>query len=111
VIETTDVAFAIDSVPAIFGITQDPFIVYTSNIFAILGLRALYFLLAGFMGMFEYLKYGLSAILVFVGGKMLLPIIGVHIPSWASLVAVVAILAVSVAIALRPAAPVAVKSL
>ena len=66
----------VDSVPAIFGITGDPFIVYTSNIFAILGLRALYFLLAGFMDLFHYLKYGLSAILIFVGVKMLLPLAG-----------------------------------
>jgi tellurite resistance protein TerC len=70
VVESTDVMFAVDSVPAIFGITKDPFIVFTSNIFAILGLRALYFLLAGVMDMFRYLKYGLSAVLVFVGCKM-----------------------------------------
>jgi tellurite resistance protein TerC len=70
VIESTDVVFAVDSVPAIFGITRDPFIVFTSNIFAILGLRALYFLLAGVMDMFRYLKYGLAAVLVFVGMKM-----------------------------------------
>ena len=83
VVESTDVAFAVDSVPAIFGITEEPFIVYTSNIFAILGLRALYFLLAGFMpDLFHYLKYGLSAILIFVGVKMLLPAVGVHIPAW-----------------------------
>jgi TerC family integral membrane protein len=70
VVESTDVLFAVDSVPAIFGITKDPFIVFTSNIFAILGLRALYFLLAGVMGMFRYLNYGLSAVLAFVGIKM-----------------------------------------
>ena len=70
VIESTDVMFAVDSVPAIFGITRDPFIVFTSNICAILGLRALYFLLAGVMGMFHYLSHGLSAILIFVGIKM-----------------------------------------
>ena len=72
VVESTDVMFAVDSVPAIFSITKDPFIVFTSNIFAILGLRALYFLLAGVMDMFRYLRYGLSAILVFVGLKMLM---------------------------------------
>ena len=72
VIETTDVIFAVDSIPAIFAITQDPFIVYTSNVFAILGLRALYFLLAGVMQMFTYLKVGLSFVLCFVGVKMLL---------------------------------------
>jgi tellurite resistance protein TerC len=71
VIESTDVIFAFDSIPAIFAITLDPFIVYTSNVFAILGLRALYFAIAGLMDMFHYLKYGLSAILSFVGIKML----------------------------------------
>jgi TerC family integral membrane protein len=70
VIESTDVVFAVDSVPAIFIITQDPFIVFTSNIFAILGLRALYFLLAGVMDLFRYLKYGLAAVLIFLGLKM-----------------------------------------
>ena len=72
VVETTDVIFAVDSIPAIFAITQDPFIVYTSNVFAILGLRALYFMLAGVMEMFVYLKVGLSFVLIFVGAKMLL---------------------------------------
>ncbi|HEV3204828.1 MAG TPA: TerC family protein [Gemmataceae bacterium] len=72
VVETTDVVFALDSIPAIFGITQDTFIVYTSNIFAILGLRALYFLLAGFLGMFRHLNMGLALVLGFVGIKMIL---------------------------------------
>lgn len=72
VIESTDVVFAFDSIPAIFAITLDPFIVYTSNVFAILGLRALYFAIAGLMDMFAYLKYGLAAILTFVGIKMLI---------------------------------------
>lgn len=71
VIESSDVIFAIDSIPAVFGITQDPFIVYTSNIFAILGLRALYFLLAGVVTKFSYLKLGLSIVLGFIGVKML----------------------------------------
>jgi len=71
VVETTDVMFAFDSIPAIFGITRDPFIVYTSNIFAILGLRSLYFLLANFLGRFRYLTTGLSIILGFVGLKMI----------------------------------------
>jgi tellurite resistance protein TerC len=71
-VETTDVIFAVDSIPAIFAITQDPFLVYTSNVFAILGLRALYFLLAGVVHKFHFLKLGLSAVLVFVGAKMLL---------------------------------------
>lgn len=72
VVETTDVIFAVDSIPAILAITIDPFIVYTSNVFAILGLRALYFALAGIMQLFHYLAYGLAAILVFVGIKMLM---------------------------------------
>jgi tellurite resistance protein TerC len=70
VIETTDVIFAVDSVPAVLAITSDPFIVYTSNVFAILGLRALYFTLAGVLPLFRYLRYGLAVILVFVGVKM-----------------------------------------
>jgi len=70
VVETTDILFAVDSIPAILAITLDPFIVYTSNVFAILGLRALYFALAGTMRLFHYLHYGLSAILVFIGIKM-----------------------------------------
>jgi tellurite resistance protein TerC len=72
VIETTDLIFAVDSIPAILAISRDPFIVYTSNVFAILGLRSLYFALAGIMQMFHFIHYGLSAILVFVGTKMLL---------------------------------------
>jgi tellurite resistance protein TerC len=71
VIEATDVVFAVDSIPAIFAITRDPFIVYTSNIFAILGLRALFFLLAGAIGNLHYLKTGLALVLSFVGVKML----------------------------------------
>ncbi len=71
VIETTDIIFAVDSVPAVLAITRDPFIAYSSNIFAILGLRALYFALAGLQERFYLLRYGLAAILVFVGGKML----------------------------------------
>lgn len=71
-VEVTDVIFAVDSIPAVFAITQDPFIVFTSNIFAILGLRSLYFLLAGIVHKFRYLKVGLSVVLVFVGLKMLI---------------------------------------
>jgi len=70
-VEITDIIFAVDSIPAIFAITRDPFIVFTSNVFAILGLRALFFALAGLMNMFHYLGYGLAGILVFVGGKMI----------------------------------------
>jgi len=72
VVESMDVVFAVDSIPAIFGITRDPFIVYTSNIFAIIGLRSLYFLLAGFLGRLRYLDYGLAAVLAFVGLKMIM---------------------------------------
>ena len=72
VVEATDVVFAVDSIPAIFAITTDPFIVFTSNIFAILGLRAMYFLLAGMLDKFQYLKFGLGLVLAFVGAKMLL---------------------------------------
>ena len=71
-VETTDLIFAVDSVPAIFAVTRKPFIVFTSNVFAILGLRSLYFLLAGAIGYFRYLKFGLSLVLVFIGVEMLL---------------------------------------
>jgi tellurite resistance protein TerC len=71
VVETTDLLFAVDSIPAIFAVTQDAFIIYTSNVFAILGLRSLYFALAGMMDMFYYLRHGLSIVLTFVGLKML----------------------------------------
>lgn len=71
-VEATDLVFAVDSIPAIFAVTTDPFIVFTSNIFAILGLRALYFLLADWMGRFHYLKHGLGLVLIFVGAKMLI---------------------------------------
>jgi tellurite resistance protein TerC len=70
IVEITDATFAIDSIPAIFGITRDAFIVYTSNVFAILGLRALYFLLADLLEYFRYLRIGLAAVLIFIGGKM-----------------------------------------
>lgn len=106
VVESTDVLFAVDSVPAIIGITRDPFIAFTSNIFAILGLRALYFLLAGVIEMFRYLHYGLSAVLAFVGLKM----IGEHlvehekgahlIPVWVSLLVIALLVGVSIAASL-----------
>ncbi len=95
VVESTDVVFAVDSVPAIFGITREPFIVFTSNVFAIMGLRALYFLLAGVMGLFRYLHYGLSAILIFIGLKMVLHDF-VHLEHWQSLSVIVGILAASI---------------
>ena len=95
VIEVTDLIFALDSIPAIFGVTRDPFIVYTSNIFAILGLRALYFLLASAMESFRYLKYGLGFVLAFIGGKMLLGA-WFEIPINASLLVVVILLGTSI---------------
>ena len=85
IIETMDVIFAFDSIPAIFLITQDVFIVYTSNIFAILGLRALYFLLAAIVNKFVYLKPALSIILIFIGCKIFMPLFGFHVPAWLSL--------------------------
>ncbi len=104
-VEGTDLVFATDSIPAIFGVTTDPFIVFTSNIFAILGLRALYFVLAGMMGKFRFLKYGLALVLGFVGVKMLISK-AVEIPIPLSLGAVAGILAVSVGISLLiPSAP------
>ena len=99
VIETTDVIFAVDSVPAILAITTDPFIVYTSNIFAILGLRALFFALSGVMQLFHYLKYGLSIVLVFVGVKMLL-VDFYKMPTGWALGIVGGVLALSVAISI-----------
>ena len=98
-VETTDLIFAVDSIPAIFAVTQDPFLVYTSNVFAILGLRALYFLLAGVIHKFHYLKLGLSAVLVFVGAKMLLTDI-YKIPVSLSLVVIALLLAASIAASL-----------
>jgi tellurite resistance protein TerC len=93
-LELTDLVFAVDSIPAIFGVTTDPFIVFTSNVFAILGLRSLYFLLAGVITRFAHLKTGLALILVFVGAKMLLAEV-YHLPIGISLGVIAAILAVS----------------
>lgn len=98
-IESTDLIFALDSIPAVLAITIDPFIVYTSNVFAILGLRALYFLLAESIQRLQYLKYGLAAILAFVGVKMLLTDVA-HIPIGFSLGGIAAILAVTIAASL-----------
>ena len=96
VIETTDVAFAVDSIPAVFSVSRDPFIVLTSNVFAILGLRALYFALAAVAKYFTYLKYGLGIILSFVGIKMLLEVIGdIKVPTPLSLVFIFGILVLS----------------
>ncbi len=103
VVETSDVIFAVDSIPAVFGITTDPFIVYTSNVFAILGLRSLYFLLAGVVDKFHYLKLGLSLVLGFVGVKMVVETVSgymmehpVHVPIQWSLLLIAVILGISV---------------
>ena len=109
-IELTDIVFAVDSIPAIFGITQDPFIILTSNVFAILGLRAVYFLVAGGMDKLHLLKYGLAFILAFVGAKMLLEAVKcsghwllcedghVHFPIWLSLTVIIVALAITAAL-------------
>jgi len=94
-VELSDVIFAVDSIPAILAITREPFLVYTSNVFAILGLRSLFFALAGFVALFHHLHYGLSAILLFVGAKMLLNDT-YHVPIGVSLGVIAGILAVSV---------------
>jgi tellurite resistance protein TerC len=99
-VESTDVVFAVDSIPAIFAVTKDPFIVFTSNMFAILGLRSLYFVLAGAIELFHYLKYGLALVLVFIGAKMLaahwIEESEIEIPSWGPLVVVATILFISI---------------
>jgi tellurite resistance protein TerC len=94
-IETTDLIFAVDSIPAILAITDNPFIVYTSNVFAILGLRSLYFALSGIEKYFHHLKYGLAAILVFVGGKMSMADY-VQIPVEVSLIVIVSVLIIAI---------------
>ena len=99
-VEWSDLVFAIDSIPAIFAVTRDPFIVYSSNVFAILGLRALFFVLAGMMDRFEYLKPGVAAILVFVGFKMLFNGL-FHMPTVVSLAVIVGSLGGSVVLSMR----------
>jgi tellurite resistance protein TerC len=95
VVETTDVIFATDSIPAILAITRDPFIVYTSNVFAILGLRSLFFALSGLMKVFHYLHYGLAVVLVFIGAKMLVSS-RFEMPTWAALAVIAVVLGLSV---------------
>jgi tellurite resistance protein TerC len=94
-VEVTDVVFALDSIPAVLAVTTDPFIVYTSNVFAILGLRSLFFALSGLMGLFHYLRYGLAVVLVFIGIKMLLSDVS-HIPVHWALTVVLGVLLLSV---------------
>jgi tellurite resistance protein TerC len=105
VIESSDLIFAVDSIPAILAISQDTLIVYTSNIFAILGLRSLYFAVSGVMGYFRYLKVGLAFVLSFVGTKMLLAFFDIKIPIVISLITIISILAVSVltSVIIKPA--------
>ena len=106
VIATTDVVFALDSIPAIFAVTREPFVVFAANAFAMLGLRALYFLLAAMMDRFAYLSYGLSVILAFIAAKMLLIDVW-HPPIWLSLAVIAGVLAATIALSLRStAAPV-----
>jgi predicted tellurium resistance membrane protein TerC len=100
VVATTDIVFAIDSIPAIFAVTSEPFVVFAANAFAVLGLRALYFLLAGMMDRFVYLSHGLALILAVIGAKMLLIDVW-HPPIWLSLGVIVTVLAATVALSLR----------
>ena len=100
IVEVTDLVFAVDSIPAIFAVTTNTFIVYTSNVFAILGLRSMYFLLAGVVEKFHYLKMGLAIVLTFIGAKMLVVAVGIHIKIWISLVFVAVVLLGSVAASL-----------
>jgi tellurite resistance protein TerC len=106
-VETTDLIFALDSIPAIFGVTKKPFIVFTSNVFAILGLRSLYFVLANAIDAFRLLKYGLALVLVFIGAKMLAEIWEVHVPTNLALGIVAAIILASIvlSVATKPRKP------
>lgn len=96
IVEVTDVVFAVDSIPAIFAVTTNAFIVYTSNVFAILGLRSMYFLIAGVLDKFHYLRVGLATVLTFIGVKMLIVIGGINIPIWISLLVVLVVLSASI---------------
>ena len=98
-IAVTDVVFALDSIPAVFGVTRDLFIVFTSNAFAVLRLRALYFVLAGSVDRFAYLKPGIAILLVFIGAKMLISAL-VHLPTWVNLAVIAAVAGGAVAASL-----------
>lgn len=102
-VETTDLVFAVDSIPAIFAVTKKPFIVFTSNVFAILGLRSLYFVLAGAIEYFRYLKVGLSLVLCFIGGKMVLGALDIDIPVSISLAVVASVILTSIAFSIMVA--------
>ncbi len=105
VIETTDVLFAIDSIPAVFGVTQDPFIVFTSNIFAVLGLRALFFVLSGIMKRFSFLNIGLGLVLAFIGVKMLVEYFDLHVPTWITLIVITVLIGASMLFSLLKPPP------
>jgi tellurite resistance protein TerC len=109
VVETTDVVFAVDSIPAILAVSREQFIVFSSNAFAILGLRALYFLLADLHARFDYLQQGLAVVLAFVGVKMLVSHV-VHIPTTVSLAVIVLVLGTSIVLSLRKEAAEARRS-
>jgi tellurite resistance protein TerC len=104
-IEITDIIFAVDSIPAIFAVTQEPFLVFTANAFAILGLRAMYFLLADLIDRFIYLKTGLAFVLIWVGVKMLLLMADIKVPTLVSLAIVIALITASIVISLRATRP------
>lgn len=100
-VDIIDVVFAVDSIPAIFAVTQDPFIVYTSNVFAILGLRSLYFLLEGIVNKFVYLRYGLAVVLMFVGIKLLIKMFHIEVSNVLSLLVIVVAIGLSIFASLR----------
>jgi len=102
-VETADLVFALDSLPAIFAVTQDAFIIFTSNVFAIVGLRSLYFVLAGAIGYFRYLKIGLAIVLIFIGAKMLARIWAFDLPTLASLLVVVGIILIAILVSVLAA--------
>jgi TerC family integral membrane protein len=109
-VEASDIVFAVDSIPAVFGVTRDVFVVFTSNAFAMLGLRSLYFVLAGALDRFTYLKYGLAGILVFIGVKMLLASV-IHVSAVVSLAVIAVVLAASAIVSLRGPQPKRTKQL
>ena len=102
---SSDLVFAIDSIPAIFAVTEEPFLVFSSNALALLGLRAMYFLIADLMNKFKYLKEGLSVILVWVGTKMIVSHALVKIPTWISLIVIISVITASVILSIRKKAP------
>ncbi len=107
VIEVSDLIFAVDSIPAVFGITQDPFIVFTSNIMAIIGLRALYFAVASLLGSFRYLKPGLAILIAIIGVKLLALPLGFKAPDWVTLIVIASVLGASIGLSVLSPAPTA----